>query len=164
MTEEEAPIAQAFLRLKAKAIKGTPWTTDERRTVELSLEKEGDIGVLAGCCLLVSQHPQDCGEALEVVRKGMEFKDPSSYVELSIYEALIYVEVEKLAPFRNALFSFVAQSLTRRAINLDNTVFLLGRLARMGERRAVALLRSLAADSNAELRDAASRVLQGIEQ
>lgn len=164
MTNEEAPVAQTFLRLKAKAAKGRPWSTGERATVELSLKKEGDISVLAGCCLLVSQRSEQHGRSLEIIRKAIERGNPSLYVELSIYEALIYVEVEKLAPFLDAVFSFIEQSLTRRAVNLDNAIFLLGRLGRGGENRALVLLRSLAHDKNSQVRDSASRVLRGLER
>jgi hypothetical protein len=85
-----------------------------------------------------------------------------SYVELSVYEALIYVEAERLTPFRDSLLSFIEQSLTQRTINLDNTIFLLGKLARVGELGALELLRSLENDSNTEVRDSAIRVLNGL--
>lgn len=164
VTKDEAQVAETFLRLKVKSVQGVPWTADESATVELSLKREGDIRVLAGCCVLVSQRSEDYGDALEAVRKAIEDKNVSPYVELSIYEALIYVQVEKLAPFRDALFSFIEQSLARRTINLDNTIFLIGRLARTGDRHALGLLQSLAHDNNAEIRDNAFHILQGIER
>jgi hypothetical protein len=154
--------AEMFLQLKAKAAKGTPWTESERLALGSSLMVEGDDSVLAGCCVLVSKQSEQYSQSLEVIRKAIERKSQSKFVELSIYEALIYVETKMLAPCRDAVFAFIEESLTRRAINLDNTIFLLGRLARAGEVRAVELLRSLEYDSDMEVRASAGRVLNGL--
>ncbi|WCJ58111.1 hypothetical protein NXS98_10280 [Fontisphaera persica] len=164
MTKDDAPVAEIFLQLKAKAAKGVPWTVDESATVRRALEKEGEIRVLAACCAVVSGRLEEHARSLHVIRKAVEQKNPSPYVELSIYEALTRLESTTLARFGDAILSFIEQSLGRRAVNLDNTIFLLGRLARIGQSKALEFLQSLAHDSNAEVRDNASRVLQGIER
>ena len=155
----DPPIANRLLHLKAKAAKAVPWTAQDRATVRSCFEKDDDIGVLAGCCVLVSGRTGEFPSAIEVVRRALQNKHPPPYVELSIYEALLYVEAEQLKSFVDGLLSFIGQSLSRRAINLDNTTFLLGRMARCGEARALAVLRALAQDTDTEVRESASRLL-----
>ena len=163
MSKDDALIAEMLLRLKAKASKGAPWTDDEQAAVELSIGKEGEIGVLTACCILVSRSDNLHNKALDIIRREIELKNSSPYVELSIYEALTCVDMKKLAAFRAAILSFSKWSLLRRAINLDNTIFLLGRLARTGESGALDLLRSLAADNDTEIKSNASFVLHGLK-
>jgi hypothetical protein len=163
MKNPDVPVEETFLRLKAKAARGAPWTSKERAAIKLSLEKEGRSSILAACCVLVTKHREVYDRALQVVQNAVGSENPAPYVELSIYEALICIEAENLAPFRDEVLSFIERSLTRRAVNLDNTIFLLGRFARLGERRAVALLRCLARDSSVGIRDTALGVVQGLE-
>jgi len=163
MSKDDALIAEMLLRLKAKAAKGVPWTDEEQAVVEVSIENGGEIGILTACCVLVSRRENEHDRALEIVRREIALKNSSPYVELSIYEAAICIDMEKLASFRETILSFIEWSLLRRAINLDNTIFLLGRLARTGESRALALLRSFADDDDTGVRSNASFVLQGLK-
>jgi hypothetical protein len=163
MSKDDALIAEMLLRLKAKASKGMPWTDDEQAAVELSIGKGGEIGVLTACCILVSKRDNEDSKALEIVRREIALKNSSPYVELSIYEAFTCIDMKKLASFRAAILSFIQWSLLRRAINLDNTIFLLGRLARTGESGALELLRSLAVDDDTEVKSNASFVLHGLK-
>lgn len=162
MTKDDAPLVEMFLRLKANANKGIRWTADERAAVRESLSKGGDLSILAACCVFVSRCSEKYPGSLEVLQKAIEKTDPASYVELSIYEALIYLEIQEIARVRDPLLSFVEQSITRRAISLDNTIFLLGRLARTGEIRSLRLLKSLAHDPDDQIRGSALRVLDGL--
>ena len=164
MTKEDAQIAEIFLRLKAKAANNELWTNDEIATVELAIRKEGEIAILAACCVLVSGHADLRGRAFGIFRQAIELNNPSPYVDLSIYEAATCIDIDKLVPFRNAILSFIKRSLMQRAVNLDNTVYLLGKLARTGDNQALTLLRSLARDSDSEVRDNVSCVLRGIER
>ena len=162
MPNEELQLAKMLLELKAKSSKGLPWNEDERGAIKLCFEKRGGIGVLAACCILSSERPKGCSTALDIVREAIEGEEPPPYVELSIYEALIYVEPDHLVPFYDAILRFIERSLMKRAVNLDNTIYLLGKLARPGDVRALALLRTLAHDSEPGIRDNASLVLRGV--
>lgn len=165
MTKEERSFAKMLLAIKAKAQRGMPWTKKEQVLIELCFEKEGEIRILAACCVLASMRPEGCDKSLGILRKTIEGKiPPSPYTELFIYEALTCVKNRKLAPFYDPLFRFIEDSLKRRSIVLVNTIFVLGRLARRGEARALTLLRSLASDDNAAIRDNALDVLKRIER
>ena len=165
MTNAERPFAEMLLALRGKAGHNIPWTKDEQASIELCFAKEGEIRVLAACCVLASMRPEGCSRSVGILRETIERKVPlSPHTEESIYEALTCVKNRKLAPFYNALFPFIEQSLKRRAIILVNTIFVLGRLARGGEARALALLQSLAHDDNAAIRDNALDVLQRLDR
>lgn len=101
--------------------------------------------------------------SLDVVRKAIRRKRLPQYVELSVYEALIYVEAGRLKSFFAEIVSFIEDTLARREIDLDNTICLLGTLGRAGEGRALVVLQSLARDSDHGIRDNAAMVLQGLE-
>jgi hypothetical protein len=162
MLHDEVQFAEMFLKLKAKAAAGTPWTKEEQTAINVCLEKDGILSVLAACCVLASGHPTGYRRSLAIVgaELGRERREP--YVELSIYEALTHVKPHYLVPFYEAILAFIKQSLLKREVNLDNTMFLLGKLARAGETRAIALLQSLAKDPSDEVRDNASLVLRGL--
>ncbi len=155
-----------LLAIKAKAYKGMPWTQDEQASIELCFKKEGEIRILAACCVLSSTRPEGCDRSIGILRETIERKVPlSPYTEESIYEALSFVKNVNLAPFYDALFPFIEDSLKRRSIILVNTIFVLGRLARGDEaRRALALLQSLAHDDDPAIRDNALDVLQRLER
>jgi len=162
MPNEDVELAQMLLRLKANAHQGMPWTREEKIALERCFGKGGVVNILAACCVLSSGRPKNCPKSLRILREAIGRRDASTYAELLIYEALIAVETRQLAPFYEATLSFIEQTLTRRTINLDNTIVLLGNLVRAGESRALALLRSLARDKNADVRENASFVLRGI--
>jgi hypothetical protein len=162
VANDYAHAVQELLKLKTKAWEGLPWSANEQADINHWLGSGGNTSILAGCCVLAAERPPACTKSLAVVREALRRKGLPSYVELSVYEALIYVEAERLTPFRDSLLSFIEQSLTQRTINLDNTIFLLGKLARVGELGALELLRSLENDSNTEVRDSAIRVLNGL--
>ena len=162
MSNEIMQIAEMFLELKAKAARGMTWTKDEQAVVTMCFEKEGVARVLAACCVLSSGRPKGCIRSLGIVREAIEQEHPAPFVELIIYEALTSVETSQLQAFSGAIVRFVEQSLKKRAISLDNTIFLLGKLARVGEVAALVLLRSLAGDSESGVRNAAGVVLRGL--
>jgi hypothetical protein len=81
---------------------------------------------------------------------------------MSIYEALIYVEPHQIESFRDAIFQFVTRSLAKRVVNLDNTIVLLGNLARFGDRQALSILHTLAHDDEPSIRENALLVLRGL--
>jgi hypothetical protein len=83
---------------------------------------------------------------------------------MAIYEALIYVRTDQLEVFAGALLNFVERSLSGRAIDLNNTLVLLGNLARGGNERALALLRSLTNDTDPGIGDNASHILRNLPQ
>lgn len=165
MTNEARPFAEMLLGLKTKAYQGKPWAEDEQASIKRCFETEGEVRVLAACCVLSARRPEGCDRSVGIVRETIEGKVPlSPYTEEAIYEALTCVTNHKLAPFGDALFLFIGDSLRRRSISLVNTIFVLGRLTRGGERRALALLQSLAQDDDAEIRDNALDTLQRIER
>ena len=153
MTEDDKFLINMFLRLKLKAVKSHVWTDDERTAVELNIKRDDEIGILAACCVLVSGYANAYRRAVEVLRRAIESKNLSHYVELSVYEAIIFVPIREFDSFRDAVLSFIEQSLSRRAVDLVNTICLLGILARAGESRALLLLQSLAHDPDAEIRN-----------
>src|SRR6266511_6173661 len=129
MTEEDRRLAKMLLAIKTNAYQGMPWTQDEQASIERCFEKEGEIRVLAACCVLSARRPEGCDRSLGILREKIERKVlPSPYTEESIYEALNYVRLRKLAPFYDALFLFIEQSSNKRAISLINTIALLGKL------------------------------------
>jgi len=162
MNQNDALTRETFLRLKAKVAQGHSWTPEESAGLQRSLEDHGDIGILAGCCMIVCNPSEPNHRAIEVIRPAFA-RDNPRYVEMSIYEALIYAQPEALVPIRDEVFSMIERSLMQRAINLDNTIFLLGKMARMGENRALEFLRTLARDDDTEIQSSAIRVLRGIE-
>jgi hypothetical protein len=114
---------------------------------------------------LASIRPEGCDRSVGILRETIEGEVPlSPYTEEAIYEALTCVKSSKLAPFYDALFPFIEDSLKRRSIILVNTLFVLGRLARAREGRAMALLQSLAQDDDPEIRDNALDTLQRLER
>jgi len=164
MTGEERRFAEMLLAIKAKASQGISWTRDEQASIDLCFEKQGEIRVLAACCVLTAMRPQGCDKSVGILRETIERERlPSPYTEASIYEALNYVEGRKLAPFHDALFLFIEQSLVRRSVSLINTIALLGKLARRGEARSLALLQSLANDDDTAVRDTALNMVQCLE-
>lgn len=163
MSNEQIHATQALLALKSKAAKGIAWTAEEEAKIERWLNEDGHVSVLAACCVLASERPQAWPKSLGIVREAIGRKHLPPYVELSVYEALIYVEARQLESFVDEVFLFIEESLAKRTIDLDNTISLLGKLARAGESRAVALLRSLARDNDPGIRDNVALVLQGIE-
>lgn len=158
-----AQLAEMLLELKTRASKGTSWTDDERAKVDLCLQSPGITRVLAACCVLSSKRPEGCRRALSVIREAIEQQHQPPYVELLIYETLTIVETRYVVSFAAEILRFIQQTLNSRTINLDNTIFLLGRLARSGEGRALVLLKSLVQDNDPEIRSNASLVLRGIE-
>src|ERR1041384_7750070 len=100
MTQEERSLAELLLSIKAKAYEGKPWTEDEQASIEVCFEKEGEIHVLAACCVLASMRPEGCDKSLGIVRGTIKGKiQLSPYTEEAIYEALICVKNNKLASF-----------------------------------------------------------------
>lgn len=162
MSRDDAKVAEALLELKAKAAKGLPWTKDERIAVDNWLEGKGVASILAACCILVSRRPKECPKSLGIIRAEIQTKTPEPYVELAIYEALLYVEPRHFASFNDTILSFINQSLTKRSVNLDNTICLLGNIARSGGSQALALLKSLAHDGESGVRENVSLVLRGL--
>jgi hypothetical protein len=162
MKEQDLQLANVFLELKAKSAKGVSWTRGDRSTIRRTLREKGEVGALAACCVLASHRREDRSKALDILSRAMESGRPSRLVELSIYEALTCVRIHELAAFAGSIFPFVDASLSRRSVDLDNVIVLLGRLARTGSKRAMSLLHSLLRDSDAGLRDNASIVLKGL--
>jgi hypothetical protein len=164
MANDYAYATQHLLKLKTKAWEGVSWSADERAQIDRWLGDEGNISALAACCVLASERPAGCEKALGIIQEALQRKRLPPYVELSVYEALIHVEAQSLAPLIEDLLPFIRESLSRRAVNLDNTIYLLGKLGRTGERRALELLQSLTHDDDLGIRDNASRVLQDLER
>jgi hypothetical protein len=162
MFREEVQLADMLLALKSKAAKSLMWTQGEESSINSCLEKEGTPRVLAACCILCSNHRRWYYQAVDVVAAALGLKEPDPYVELSVYEALIHVDLGDLASSYDKLFVFIDHSFTRRAINLDNTIYLLGRLARSGEKRALTLLHTLMHDSDVGIQNSVSLVLRGL--
>lgn len=160
-TEDTYPI-QMLLALKSKAASGISWTADEQAAIKRWLETKGDLGVLAACCVLASERLKELPRSLDVVREAIRRKRLPPYVELSVYEALIYVETGRLEAFLAEIISFVEDTVARRQSNFDNTMCLLGKLARAGVPRALGLLQSLARDSGPGIRQNAALVLRGV--
>lgn len=165
MTNEERRFAEMLLALKAKAIRGMSWTQHELASIEMCFDKEGELRVLAACCVLTSMRPEGCDRSVGILRETIERKVPlSPYTEEAIYEALTCVKNRKLAPFYDALILFIEDSLRRRAISLVNTNAVLGRLARGdAARRVFTLMQSLTHDDNLKTRENALDVLRRIE-
>jgi len=163
MSNEQIHATQALLALKSKAANGIAWTAEEDAKIKRWLDENGHVSVLAACCVLASERPQAYPKSLGIVREAIGRRHLPSYVELSVYEALIYVEALQLESFVDEILPFIGESLAKRTIDLDNTICLLGKLARAGESRALALLRSLAHDNDPGIRDNVALVLQGIE-
>lgn len=161
---------EVLLELKSKAYRGEAWTPAEEATIRLALKQRGPISILAASCILASRRLQGdsasldtTSESLGIIREALQYRHLAAYVELSIYEALVQVESRQLASFYDVLLTFIQDSLLRRSINLDNTIFLLGRLARVGEPRALNLLHSLEHDNQSEIRENAGLVLSGLK-
>jgi hypothetical protein len=163
MSSDYANAAQTLLALKSKAANGVPWTDDEQAQIDGWLRKEGNVSVLAACCILASERPHADSGCLGIVRKAIKRGRLPAYVEMAIYEALIYVEARRFTLYFDELLSFIKGSIERRAINLDNTICLLGKLTRAGEGRALGLIKALAEDQNPEIRNSATLVLEAIE-
>lgn len=153
-------VIQMLLALKWKAANGISWTVDEQAAVERWLESKGDLSVLAACCVLASDRLKDFPGSLDVVHEAIQRKRLPAYVELFVYEALIFVETSRLRPWCRDIISFVEDTLARRQVNMENTMCLLGKLARAGVRQAFVLLQSLARDSDPEVQQNAALVLQ----
>jgi hypothetical protein len=151
-----------FLALKAKAAKGSPWSKQEQTTVEHCLNMEGIISVLAACCVLASKCSKGWEESLCIIREAIGDKKTSPYVEQSIYEALIYLEPHHLVSFQEQLLHFIKHTLKKRAINLDNTIYVLGKMARNGNASSLGLLRSLESDVDPGVQNNVSLVLRGL--
>lgn len=162
MSKEYMQSPETLLKLKGKAVHEVRWTSDERAYIERCLGAQGLPSVLAACCILSSQRPKDCKRSIDIIRQAIESKPLLPYVELSVYEALTRVSPRKYKSFIHSVYSFVEQSIAKRAINLNNLVVLLGILARAGDTRALALLQSLAHDSESDIRCNASLVLKGV--
>ena len=163
MPDGYASEVQMLLALKGKEARGVRWTRDDKTAVTECFEKGGMISILAACCVLCSKRRQGRRRSLAIVRQAIERVILPPYVELSLYEGLLFVRVAELAPFLDSILFFIEQSLLRRAIDLTNTINLLSRMAQSGEARAVALLRSLAVDEDAQVRSNASLVLDRLQ-
>ena len=161
---DELQSCNALFQLKAKASRGIPWSAEENAFIEACLNKKNEISILAACCVLSSQRPKGHVKSLGIVREAIKGDNLPHYVEMSVYEALIYVEPQEVESFCNSLFHFIEQSIANRTVNLDNTVVLLGNLARNGKKHALLLLRSLEHDDDVGLRANAAIVLRGIEE
>lgn len=164
MSNEDAQLIKIFLEMKYKAAIGTRWTKDEKAIINHCLERHDAISILAACCVLSSQRWRKWRRSLEIVQKAIEGRSVQPYVELSIYEALVFVPIRNLASFYDAIFLFIEQSLSKRGIDLTNTIFLLGNLVRVGQGRALTILESLAVDPNPEVRENASLVLSRLNE
>jgi hypothetical protein len=162
MLREESQIAEQFLVLRAKASRGAAWSEEDRALVDSHLNGGGVLSVLAACCVIVSGRPKGCQRALTILRSEIEKRQPDPYVELLLYEALIYLEFSTLEPFKDKLTFFIEDSLKLRRVNLVNTTCLIGYLAKHGDSRAATLLRSLSIDSDPEVRDNASALLRSL--
>jgi hypothetical protein len=160
MPKEDVELAKMLLELKARAHQSMAWSKDEKVALERCFGRGGIISVLAACCVLSSGRPRNCRRSLSILRENIERGSPPPYVELLVYEALITVETNELSPFYDAIFGFIEESLTRRAVNLDNTIVLLGNLARANQPRALVILQTLTQDGKSPIRDNASFVLQ----
>jgi hypothetical protein len=164
MTKDDAHIAEMLLRLKSKAANGLAWSAEDLVNVELCFDKPGDISALAAWCVLASERHELHNRAVGVFRTAVEHLDPNPYVELLLYEAAACIEAHELNLFGDAILRFVERSVTRRTINLANTIFLLGRLARMGDERALGLLYNLSQDKDSEVQNYVAIVLKGLKR
>ena len=162
MPTDDRQLAEKLLAIKARAVTQLPWTAADNATLRSCLERGGNLRVLAACCILVSQRPPGCPSALAIVREAVECGTFGAYVELSINEALTFVAVAQLAPFQTAIMGLIRESLRARRVDLVNTVFLVGKLARSGDRQALELLRLLADDAESGVRENATMALSGI--
>ena len=163
MSEDNQSFVSKFLELKFKASNNVAWTQDETANLEHSLETNDMSSILAACCILVSKRPKDCDKSLNIIRNAIKTNtELTPYVELSIYEALTIISSQHLISFYQELLMFVTNSLSRRSINLDNTIFLLGRLARIDKGRALLILKSLQSDLDPLVQNSASLVLRGL--
>lgn len=163
MPNDEVQLADALLRLKANAHAGTLWTNQEWATVEYCMQREGVVSICAACCILSSGQQKGYRRSLLIISEAIKRKNLPPYAQLLTYEALIAVETPLLEPFKDDLFSFIEQSIAKRPVNLDNTVALIGNLARAGDTRALAILRNLAQDKDPGIADNAARILQGLD-
>ena len=160
---ETSNLIDTFLRLKAKAAAGVAWSSEEQQMIDSALERADPIGVLAACCILASKVPSGSQQPLNTIIGSLESRLPG-YVELSVYEALIMVDDNRLRSFANKLIPFIERTLNERAINLDNTITLIGKLARSREKSCLELLRGLTLDSETGVREIASAILKDLEQ
>lgn len=163
MRSSEVKYAELFLELKLKSSRNLAWTKEDQREVDLCLDGEGEVCTLAACCVVASGQIKHFDRAISIIRKAIERGPLSRYTEAMIYEALTLVEANQLLSFCEAIMAFIDSTLTRREVDLNNTVFLLGRLGRAGHSGARRVLRLLIADADPEVRDCASRILKGLQ-
>jgi hypothetical protein len=157
-----ARVARRLLEIKAKATANTPWSKLDQSEIDQALQCDNPVRALAACCILASERPKNCPKSLAIIRNVMRGQALPPYVELCIYEALTHVDGCLLATHAEQILPFVENSLERRTVNIDNTVFMLGALGRSGESRSLRLLRQLARDADNGVRTNASLVLKGI--
>jgi hypothetical protein len=159
---EDARVAETLLRLKAKIFRGGRWSAKEGAMLDDWLQRGGWTSILAACCVVTSRQKRRRHTALQLMREAMQMDLLPPYVELLLYEALLSVGKVELVRMRDLVFRFVERSLVRRAVNLDNTIVVLGGLARAGESRAVSMLRALCSDQDPEIQTNARIVVNGL--
>src|SRR2546427_12812928 len=82
MTEEDRGLAKMLLTIKTNAYERIRWTRDQQALMERCFEKEGEIRVLAACCVLSARRPEGCDKSLGILRETIESKIlPSPYTE-----------------------------------------------------------------------------------
>jgi hypothetical protein len=164
MPHRNTIVINALLALKAKAASGSAWTVADTKKIDRWINVPGEISVLAACCVVASDRLVRFPHALGIICDSLRCGCNSQYLELSIYEALIQVDVWQLKPYFDDVYRFINRTLAERRIDLDNTICLIGKFARVKDRRAMKLLKTLALDSNDKIRDGAVIVLHGIEE
>ena len=157
-----AELANRLLSLKLKACNGLPWTNDDITTVKDCLQRDDVMRILAACCVLSSRWLEDWSQALGIVRVAIERTEVPPYAELLIYEALTSIRRTEMEPYWVAILRFIEKSLERRSVSLVNAVAVLGIMGRAGEPHAIALLKSLTEDSDAQVRSNAILILKDI--
>jgi hypothetical protein len=151
--------AAELLALKSKAYRGVPWTDFEQETIRKWLLEGGAPSILAACCILASRSKLEWRKSLHIVSDAMKKGEVGAYTELSIYEALTQLEIKQLQRLSNDILFYLEASLRKRPKNLDNAVCVVGRLARVGDSKALQKLRSLANHTEPEISENAREVL-----
>ena len=162
MNKEEVRFAEMLLGLKSKASRGCQWTQEEHHLVEAGIKAEGEVLILTACCILVSGYTSRYKMAPEILQDAIESNNPSAYVEMSIYEAVVSIGPMQCDTYRDSLIAFIERSISKRSVELTNTVCLLGMIARLGELRALSLLKSLKVDSDLQVRENVSFLLRSL--
>ncbi len=157
-----ADVSKRLLSLASKAAAGQQWSSEEQANVDKWLNTDGDVGILAACCVLASKRPPGCPQALRKVRLTLARAGLPVYLELCVYEALAFVETPVVMDWHEDILGFIRRSLLLRRIDLTNTIYVLGKLARMNDAEAQQILQMLAQDSDAVTSSCARLMLEGV--